>query len=279
MPRLTARERREEYLREYGYQKKTGKPFFPNALLHDTIVNFFFVALIVVLAVVWYYSATHGTDINHGGKNGVLGPLYEDRADPAVEQYDPRPEWYFFFLFELLRIFKNPDLLLLGTIIIPTIWMVLLIGIPFIDRSRERRLSHRPIAISFASIMAVLLLSLTWYGSKAPGAAGAGSAIASKYGFSNAACASCHTLKDPGWNGNVGPNLDGAKPDYALVVDRVTNGKGGMPSFKGKLSEKQIDCIATYVASAAGATAAPTDQSKPTGAPKSIGDACQGVTF
>src|SRR5690242_16370110 len=279
MPRLTARERRETYLREYGYQKKTGKPFFPDALLHDTIVNFFFVALIVVLACVWYYTAGHTAPPDGGTKSGVLGPLYEARADPAVETYDPRPEWYFFFLFELLRIFQNPDLLLLATIIIPTIWMILLIAMPFIDRSRERRLSHRPIAISFACVMGVLLLSLTWYGSKAPGAAGAGSAIASKYGFSNAACSSCHTPKAAGWNGHVGPNLDGAKPDYDLVVDRVTNGKGGMPSFKGKLSEKQIHCIATYVATAAGATTPPTDDSKPTGAPDSIGQACTGVTF
>jgi mono/diheme cytochrome c family protein len=278
MPRLTARERREGYLREHSYQKTTGKPFFPNALLHDVLMNFFFVALIVGLALVWYYSAGHTAGPGSGTSNGVLGPLYESRADPAVEQYDPRPEWYFFFLFELLRIFKNPNLLLFGTIIIPTIWMVLLIAMPFIDRTRERRLSHRPIAISFASAMAVLLLALTWYGSKAPGAVGAGSAIASKYGFGNAACSSCHTLKDAGWNGNVGPNLDGAKPDYKLVVDRVTNGKGGMPSFKGRLTTKEIDCIATYVAAATAGTA-PTDQSKPTGAPNPIGQACQGVSF
>src|SRR5262249_1067008 len=98
MPRLTARERREGYLREYSYQTKPGKPFFPGALLHDTIINFFFVLLIVGLAVLWYTTAGH-----QANQSGVLGPLYESRADPAVEQYDPRPEWYFYFLFELLR--------------------------------------------------------------------------------------------------------------------------------------------------------------------------------
>jgi mono/diheme cytochrome c family protein len=278
MPRLTARERREAYLREYSYQKTTGKPFFPGALLHDTIINFFFVALIVVLALVWYYTAGHTAAPNEGTKSGVLGPLYESRADPAVEQYDPRPEWYFFFLFELLRIFKDPNLLLFGTIIIPTIWILLLLGMPFIDRTRERRLSHRPIAVSFASIMAVLLLALTWYGSKAPGAGGASSALADKYNFGNAPCASCHTMKDPGWSSGVGPNLDSVKPDYKLVVDRVTNGKGGMPAFKGRLSDQQIQCIATYVAAGTSGTP-PTDGTKPTGAPKSVGDACSGVKF
>ena len=158
MPRLTARERREGYLREYGYQQRTGKPFFPFALVHDVIANCFFVFLIVGLACLWYFTAKHGVDINHGGKSGVLGPLYENRADPAVESYDPRPEWYFFFLFELLRLFQNPELLLFATIIIPTLFMVVLIGMPFIDRSRERRLSRRPISVGFAGAMAVLLL-------------------------------------------------------------------------------------------------------------------------
>ena len=178
MPRLTARERREGYLREYGYQQRTGKSFFPYALFHDVVANCFFVLLIVGLACLWYFTARHGVDINHGGKSGVLGPLYENRADPAVETYDPRPEWYFFFLFELLRLFQNPNLLLFATIIIPTAFMVVLIGMPFIDRSRERRLSRRPIAVGFAGAMAVLLLGLTWYGSKAPGAAVTGTTTA-----------------------------------------------------------------------------------------------------
>ena len=52
-----------------------------------------------------------------------------------MEEYDPRPEWYFFFLFELLRIFKTPELLLFATVIIPTLWMILLIAWPFLDRA------------------------------------------------------------------------------------------------------------------------------------------------
>ena len=162
MPRLTARERREAYLREYSYQKKTGKPFFPQVILHDVIVNFFFVLLIVGLAILWYHATADGE------QSGILGPLYEDKADAAVAIYDPRPEWYYFFLFQLLRVFDNPNLLLLGTIIIPTIWMGILIRLPFIDRTRERRVSRRPIAIGFAGAMAVLLLTLTWNGSSAP---------------------------------------------------------------------------------------------------------------
>ena len=82
-------------------------------------------------------------------------------------------------------------------------------------------------------------------------AAPAGDATAGKQVFETAGCTSCHTLADAGANGTVGPNLDEAKPPASLVVDRVTNGKGVMPSFKGQLSEQQIQDVAAYVSSAA----------------------------
>jgi mono/diheme cytochrome c family protein len=65
-------------------------------------------------------------------------------------------------------------------------------------------------------------------------------------------CGSCHTLADAGAAGTVGPNLDDAKPSKDLVVDRVTNGKGQMPSFEGTLDEAQIQAVADYVSSSAG---------------------------
>jgi mono/diheme cytochrome c family protein len=85
-----------------------------------------------------------------------------------------------------------------------------------------------------------------------PGAAG--DAAAGKQVFDTAGCTSCHTLADAGASGTVGPNLDQAKPPASLVVDRVTNGKGVMPSFKGQLSEQQIQDVAAYVSSAAGSS-------------------------
>jgi cbb3-type cytochrome c oxidase subunit III len=70
--------------------------------------------------------------------------------------------------------------------------------------------------------------------------------------FATAGCTGCHTLKAAGSTGTVGPNLDEAKPSKDLVIDRVTNGRGGMPSFKGQLSEAQIQAVADYVSSNAG---------------------------
>jgi cbb3-type cytochrome c oxidase subunit III len=65
-------------------------------------------------------------------------------------------------------------------------------------------------------------------------------------------CASCHTLSAAGASGTIGPNLDEAKPDEALARERVTNGMGVMPAFKGKLTEAQIATVAKFVSANAG---------------------------
>ena len=79
-----------------------------------------------------------------------------------------------------------------------------------------------------------------------------GDAAAGKQVFESAGCVACHTLADAGSTGTVGPNLDDAKPPATLVVTRVTDGAGAMPSFKDKLTEQQIQDVAAYVSSAAG---------------------------
>ena len=79
----------------------------------------------------------------------------------------------------------------------------------------------------------------------------AGDAAAGKVVFTTN-CGGCHTLADAGTSGTVGPNLDDTKPGAALVVDRVTNGKGVMPPFESSLTEQQIADVAAYVSAAAG---------------------------
>ncbi|MDX6476587.1 MAG: quinohemoprotein ethanol dehydrogenase [Gaiellaceae bacterium] len=79
-----------------------------------------------------------------------------------------------------------------------------------------------------------------------------GDATAGKQVFQTAGCAGCHTLKDAGAKGNVGPNLDQAKPPLSLAVTRVTKGAGAMPPFKGQLSDKQIADVTAYVVKATG---------------------------
>jgi cytochrome c553 len=79
-------------------------------------------------------------------------------------------------------------------------------------------------------------------GGGAQGNAQAGEAI-----FNEQGCGGCHVLEAAGSSGSVGPNLDEARPDYELIVDRVTNGKGVMPAFGDRLSEQQIRDVSAYV--------------------------------
>jgi len=79
-----------------------------------------------------------------------------------------------------------------------------------------------------------------------------GDPAAGKTIFKTGPCAGCHTLADAGTHGNVGPNLDQAKPPLSRVVDRVLNGKNAMPPFKGQFSDKQIADVAAYVVKATG---------------------------
>ncbi len=279
MPRMTARERREAYQREYQFQKKTGKPFFPYAVLHDTITSLVVVALIMGLTILWH-SGFGPAPTEAGGERpgGFLGPAYEAQADPGTASYDPRPEWYFFFLFQLLRIFSTPELLLFGTIIVPTMLMVLMLAWPFLDRGPERRVSRRPVSMALAIGTPIVLLALTWSGSQAPavGGAASGHAGAALFADTGLGCASCHTLKDAGASGTVGPVLDTLNPDYKTALDFITNGKAGtaMQSYKAKgATADQIACVASYVAAWAngGAKAASVDQAKYAAACKAAG--------
>ncbi len=119
---------KEEYLREYSILKSQGKPFFPYAVAKDSLMACVVLAAIIGMAIIF---------------GAELGP----KADPTTTTYVPRPEWYFFFLFELLRVIKPASLVPLATIGVPTILMILLLIVPFIDRGPERRPERRPIAM------------------------------------------------------------------------------------------------------------------------------------
>ena len=94
----------------------------------------------------------------------VLGAEHGPKADPPSTTYGPRPEWYFFFLFELLRVIKPPELVPIATIGIPTICMVLLLLLPFYDRGPERNPVRRPIATTAGVMTIVAMAYLSFLG-------------------------------------------------------------------------------------------------------------------
>lgn len=78
-----------------------------------------------------------------------------------------------------------------------------------------------------------------------------GDAAAGEAVFASAGCGGCHTLEAAGSSGNVGPNLDEAKPSLELAIERVTAGRGAMPAFADQLDEAQIQNVAAYVVQSA----------------------------
>ena len=156
---------REEYARYKDDVKKEGKGFFPFAMWHDTVMSFVVVCVIAALAAIWYFDAD-------GVEPGLLGPWYTEPADPGTTDFIPRPDWYFYFLFYLLRIFEWPETVFIATVGIPTICLILLLGLPFYDRRREQRPTHRPVAMVAAVLTILSMAVLTWKGATAKEALG-----------------------------------------------------------------------------------------------------------
>ena len=137
---------KEAYLRDYSILKNEGEPFFPYSVSHDGVMA------CLVLVVIIFFALMFGAE---------LGP----KADPTTTTYVPRPDWYFFFLFEVLRVMRNvPKFTPMATIGVPTICMILLFLLPFYDRSPERRIERRPIALAAGIATIAAMAYLTYSG-------------------------------------------------------------------------------------------------------------------
>jgi menaquinol-cytochrome c reductase cytochrome b/c subunit len=229
------RREKEAYLREYETLKKKGKPFFPYAVLKDTTMMLIVALVIVALAI-------------------VLGAEQGPKVDPTTTTYTPRPEWYFFFLFELLRVIKPPWAVPIATIGIPTIAMVLLLMLPFYDRNSERRPERRPIALTAGILTIIAMAYLTFLGAtsgppseidlKTTAALEPGKEVVAQSG-----CLACHKLGDNGNNG-PGPELThiGARLPRNAIARSLEVGPSIMPSYSG-LSPQKLAALTAYIAS------------------------------
>jgi len=214
-------ERRAGFARYKNDVKKRGKPFYPYAMFHDTVMSLVVVGVIIALAAIWKW--TSWSPHHDGTHQGLLGPEYAAPADPGTVSFVPRPDWYFYFLFDLLRIFKWPESVFLGTIGIPTVLLILLLALPFYDVRRERRPSRRPVAMVAALLTIVSMGVLTWKGATAKEALASEviadvpnwvkaehlppAALPGANLFATAGCTSCHTYLGVGSSNLDAPDL------------------------------------------------------------------------
>ena len=201
--------------------KKTGKAFYPYAMFHDTVMSLVVVSVTVGLATIWKW--TSWGPHHDGLHQGLLGPEYTEPADPGTTSFVPRPDWYYYFLFYLLRVFKWPNTVFLGTVGVPTIALILLFTLPFYDTRRERRLSRRPVAVVGAVLVVLSMAVLTWKGATAKEALASEviadvpnwvkqeklpqNAVPGAQLFAVAGCTACHTYLGTGSSNLGAPDL------------------------------------------------------------------------
>jgi ubiquinol-cytochrome c reductase cytochrome b subunit/menaquinol-cytochrome c reductase cytochrome b/c subunit len=265
---------RQKVFKQYKEDvRERGKPFYPYAMLHDTIMSLVVVAVIIVLAVIWKWTIPG----DHSGTgSGWLGPLFVAPANPGTFSFVPRPDWYFYFLFYLLRVFKWPASVVIGTVGIPTICILLLLAIPFIDVRSERRPLRRPVAMVAAVLVVLSMGILTFKGATAKEslpseviglvptwAKNAGfendpAAIAGAKLFASVGCTNCHTYQGIGTSTDGAPDLTaiGAKNlGITFFADYVANpakyGNNIMPHFGeqygGALTPAQLAEIGAFL--------------------------------
>jgi menaquinol-cytochrome c reductase cytochrome b/c subunit len=210
--------------------KKKGKPFFPYAVLKDSTMAFVVLIVVAVMSL-------------------VLGAEQGPKVDPTTTTYVPRPEWYFFFLFELLRVLKPPELVPLAMVGIPTVAMVLLLLLPFYDRGAERRPERRPIATTAGILTIVAIAYLTFLGAEAGSPTEIELTVAREYEAgkevaAQSGCLACHLFEH---NGNPGPGPDlthiGGKLPRAAIARSLEVGPGIMPSYADLPPGKKQDVV------------------------------------
>jgi mono/diheme cytochrome c family protein len=211
---------RQEYLEQYNKDKEKGVPFFPDILFKDAVISLVIFIILVALA---YF----------------IGAPLEPRADPADTTYTPRPEWYFSFLFQLLKYFPG-TLEVVGVFIIPSIAIIILIALPLIDRSPRRHFLRRPVIFGATILSVIGVLFLTIQSNREippPQAIVGGDQTAALYTEN---CAPCH---GPSITVPTGVNL------HEVIAQSQHE---GMPAWSGDLTSDEIDALAGFIVSPAG---------------------------
>jgi menaquinol-cytochrome c reductase cytochrome b/c subunit len=221
---------KELYLREYSLLKSQGKPFFPYAVAKDSVMACVVLASIITMSI-------------------ILGAELGPKADPTTTTYVPRPEWYFFFLFEVLRVIKPAVLTPFAAVGVPTICMILLFLLPFYDRGPERRPERRPIATLAGIFTIVAIAYLTYLGAAAGSPNEIEYEVAEQYEpgklvVAQSGCLACHKI---GHNGNDGPGPDltniAEKLPPGAILRTLENPTAPMPSFAGLPEEKKTAMV------------------------------------
>jgi ubiquinol-cytochrome c reductase cytochrome b subunit len=213
------------------------EPLFPNQIFRDTLFILVVFLSLASLAVL------------------VPAPL-EPQADPTDSTYNPRPEWYFYFVFQMLRVFEG-KFELIGTVILPGLAGAVLMLIPFLDRGPERDPARRKLMMAAAALAVVTVVALTIAGARAPivnePAVTSPSVLAGRAIFARSGCSACHSISGKG--GTIGPDLThvaNRRPDAEWHLRHFKDPQAVVPGSimpKVDLSDKELRELADYMLS------------------------------
>ena len=211
---------KKEYQERYRQAKEKGVPFFPDIIFKDAVIALVVFLILVALAY-------------------RVGAPLDAKANPADSTYTPRPEWYFLFLFQMLKYFPS-KLEVVGVVVIPTLAILLLFFLPLLDRSAKRHYLKRPVVIGVTTLLILGVVFLTVQSVREappPAEAASGDQTAALYAKN---CAPCH-----GDSMTVKPGTD----LHAVIAQGKHE---GMPAWSSDLSSDQIDALAGFILSPGG---------------------------
>ena len=229
-----------EYHALYDDFKARGRRFFPDLIVEDAIVSTLVILVVIALAV-------------------LFGTPLEGQADPTNTGYVPRPEWYFLFLFELLKYFPG-NLEWVGVVVLPGLFFVFLLLLPFLDRGPRRSPRYRPISTTLATLSVIAIALLTWRAVQTTPPALAedrgerltSTEVVGRQLTGAQGCTSCHIIN--GQSGTRGPSLDSIAlrrgPAYIhsyIEAPRGLNPSATMPGFLPPLTHEQVEDITRYL--------------------------------
>jgi mono/diheme cytochrome c family protein len=243
----------EKYREQYKKAKEEGESFYPYAIIKDAVAALVVFVALVLVAI-------------------LLGAHLEEIADPTTTTYNPRPEWYFLFLFQLLKYFPG-SLEPVAVVVLPTLVILGLFLLPFLDRGPFRHPLNRPLATGAGVLAVVGIIVLTILGVMSPlttpPSEEGPQVIEGKRLYRELRCAYCHSIRDVG--GSMGPALDneGSRRDMAWLQGYLKDPQSKipgsrMPRPKFGLMEDEIAQLSAYLFSlrAPEAVAGPVSFSK-----------------
>lgn len=212
-------------------------PLFPNQIFRDTV--FILLVFLALAGMAVLYPA----------------PL-EPQADPTDSSYNPRPEWYFYFVFQMLKLFEG-RFELVGTVILPNLGIAALLLLPFIDRGPERNPAKRKLMMGIGAAGVAAILGLTIAGASAPivniPAVTTPSVLAGRELYSHKGCSACHSIHGKG--GKIGPDLThvaSRRPDAEWHIKHFKDPQSMVPGSimpKVDLTDKELRELADYMLS------------------------------